>query len=81
MLLDFFNTSLSPEDYLVSAVSPVNLRIISGLRKTSIKRYIVGRTNKAEIRPEEPSEKAESCRESLWNETQVKGPCRQKRTQ
>ena len=34
-------------------------RIISGLRETFIKRYIVERTNKAEMRPEEQSEKAE----------------------
>ena len=30
--------------------------------------YIVERINKAEIRPEEQSEKAESCQENLWNE-------------
>ena len=30
--------------------------------------------NKAEIRPEEESDKAESCRENVWNEIQVKGP-------
>ena len=47
---------------------------MSGIRETFLKRYIVGRTNKAEIRPEEQSEKAESCRENLWNETQLKGP-------
>ena len=36
---------------------------------------VVERTNKAEIRPEEQSEKAElSCRENLWNEIQLKGP-------
>ena len=35
----------------------------------------------AEIRPEEQSEKAESCRENLWNEIQLKGPSRQKQTQ
>ena len=40
-------------------------RIISGLRETFIKRYILERTNKAEIRPEEQSEKAQSCRENL----------------
>ena len=34
------------------------------------KRYVVLRTNKAEIRPEEESEKAESFRENLWNEIQ-----------
>ena len=37
------------------------LGIISGLEETSIKRH-VERTNKAEIRPEEQSEKTESCR-------------------
>ena len=37
-------------------------RIISGLKETFIKRYIVERTSKAEIRPGEQSEKAESCR-------------------
>ena len=38
--------------------------IISGLKESFIKRdtYIVERTNKAEIRPEEESEKVESCR-------------------
>ena len=49
-------------------------RIISGLKETFIKRYIVERTNKAEIRPEEQSEKAESCEENLGNEIQLKGP-------
>ena len=44
-------------------------RIISGLRETFIRRYVVERTNKAEIRPEE-----QSCLENLWNETQLKGP-------
>ena len=39
-----------------------------------LKRYIVERTDKAEIRPEEQSEKAESCRENSWNEIQLKGP-------
>ena len=39
--------------------------IISGLKETFLKRYIVERTNKAEIRPEEPSEEVESCRENL----------------
>ena len=48
--------------------------ITSGLRETFIKRSIVERTNKAEMRPEEQSEKAESCQENLWNEIQVKGP-------
>ena len=36
----------------------------------------VERTNKAEIRPKEQSEKAESFRENLWNEIQLKGPYR-----
>ena len=38
-----------------------------------MKRYIVERTNKAEIRPEKQSEKAESCREDLQNQMQLKG--------
>ena len=48
-----------------------------------MQRYIVERTNKAEIRPEEQSEETEteSCRENLWNEIQLKGPIRQKYTQ
>ena len=56
-------------------------RIISGLRETLIKRDIVKRTSKAEIRLEEQSEKVESCRENSWNEIQLKGPSRQKQTQ
>ena len=39
-----------------------------------MKRYVVERTNKAEIRPEEQSEKVESCRENSWIEIQLKGP-------
>ena len=42
-------------------------RIISGLKETFIRRHIVERTNKAEIRPEEQSEKTETCRENLSN--------------
>ena len=51
-------------------------RIISGLRKTFMKRYnyTVERTQKAELRPEEQNEKVENCRENLWNEIQLKGP-------
>ena len=49
-------------------------RIISGLRETFIKKYIVERTNTEEIRPEEQSEKAETCRENVWNEIQLRGP-------
>ena len=56
-------------------------RIISGLKETFMKRYIAARTSKTEIRPEEQSEKAESCLENLWNEIQLKGPWRQKWTQ
>ena len=43
--------------------------------------YTVERTTKAEIRPEEQSEKTVSCWENLWNEIQLKGPRRQKETQ
>ena len=43
------------------------------LKETLIKIYIIERTNKAEMRPEEQSEKAESCWENLWNEIQLKG--------
>ena len=49
------------------------LGITSGLKETFIERHIVERTNKADIRPEEENEKAESCRENLWNEIQLKG--------
>ena len=49
--------------------------IISGLKETFIKRHMVERTNRAEIRPEEQSEKAESCsRKNLWNEIELKEP-------
>ena len=37
-------------------------------------RYTVERTDKAEIRSEEESGKAESCQVNLWNEIQLKGP-------
>ena len=30
--------------------------------------YVAERTNKADMRPEEQSERAGSCRENLWNE-------------
>ena len=45
-----------------------------GLREMFVKRYIAERANEAEIRPEEQSGKAESCRENLWNEIQLKEP-------
>ena len=48
--------------------------IILGMKETFIKRYVVERTSKADIRPEEESQKTESCRENLWNEIQLKGP-------
>ena len=50
-------------------------RIISRLGETFIKRCIVERTSTAELRPEKKKqiEKAESCRENLWNEIQLKG--------
>ena len=44
------------------------------MKETFKKRYIVERTNKAEIRPEEQIEKVHSCRENLRNEIQLKGP-------
>ena len=44
-------------------------RIISGLRETFMKRSLVERTDKAEIRPEEKSEKVGSCQEM-----QLRGP-------
>ena len=58
-------------------MSPVNHKgFFSGLtelKETFIKKYTAERTNKAEIRPEEQSEKVESCRENLLNEIQLKG--------
>ena len=55
----------SPNGTLISASAAPHC---GRLRETFIKRYTVERTNKAEISPEEQSEKAESCRENLWNE-------------
>ena len=50
-------------------------RIMSGLKKeTFIKRHKVERIIEAEIRPEEQSEKRESCGENLLNEIRLKGP-------
>ena len=46
--------------------------IISGLKETFIKRFVIERTKKAEIKPEEQTEKTESCQENLWNEIQLK---------
>ena len=42
--------------------------------ETFIKRHIVERTKKTEIRPVEQSEKTDSCQENLWNEIQSKEP-------
>ena len=36
-------------------------------------RHIVEKTNTADKRPEEQSERTESCRENFWNEIQLKG--------
>ena len=47
--------------------------------KTFIKRYVIERANKAELRPEEQTEQAESCRENFWNEIQSKGPKKKKK--
>ena len=52
-----------------------------GLKETFLKRYIVERTNKAEIRQEEQSQKTESSRKNLWNKIHSKRPKRQKQTQ
>ena len=38
------------------------------MKETFIKKYVLERTNKADIRPEEQSEKMESCWENLWNQ-------------
>ena len=47
------------------------LWIIPGLSRLS---YRDRRTNIAKIRREEQREKAENCREKMWNEIQLKGP-------
>ena len=47
-------------------------------KETFMKKYIVEWTSKAETKPGEHSEKAESFRENLWNEIQLKEPHRQK---
>ena len=55
-------------------------RIISGLRETLRKRYIIERTNKAEIQDLKNRVRKQIVvrRENLWNEIQMKGPQRQK---
>ena len=76
MATKLWNSKLAINLWLVSwSFKPSQpQRIISGLKETSRKRYIAERTSKAEIRPVEQREKAESCRENLWNEIQLKGP-------
>ena len=49
-------------------------RIISGLKETFIKKYIVEKTNTAELRSEEQGEKTGSYWENSWNEINLKGP-------
>ena len=51
------------------------------LKETFIKRHKVERISNAEIRPEERSEKAGSCRGNLWNEIQFNEPKGHKQTQ
>ena len=50
------------------------LGIISGLKETFIRKHVVERINKADIRPEDQSEKMKSCRENSWNEIDLKEP-------
>ena len=57
------------------------LGIISGLKETFIKIYVLEKTNKADIRTEEQIEKMENCQENLWSEIQLNGPQRHKQTQ
>ena len=49
----------SPDGTLISASAAPHCGVTSGPKETFIKRYIVQRTYKAELRPEEQSEKAE----------------------
>ena len=76
MHVSTFLTSVAQQILLVNCYFEPSqpLGIIPGLKETFIKRYTVERTNKAEIRPEEQSQKTERCRENLWNEIQLKGP-------
>ena len=63
------------ENFAVWCFEPSQpLWIISGLKETLLKKHVVDRTSKAEIRPKKQSEKRESCRENLWNEILLKGP-------
>ena len=74
-MLPFFKRPLNRTELVSWCFKPSQpQKIISGLKETFIKRYIGERTNNPEIRPKEQSEKAESYREDLWNEIQLKGP-------
>ena len=53
------------------------LGIISGLTEALIKRSMVEKTNKAEIRREGQNEKKGELSGELWNKIQLKGPKRQ----
>ena len=46
-------------------------KIMSGLRETFKNRYLVEKISRGEY--DQKSEKAERCRENLWNEIQLKG--------
>ena len=62
------------ERELIGVFEPIQpLGSILGLKETFLKRHTVERTKKAELRPQEQSEKTESCRENLWNQIQLKG--------
>ena len=56
-----------------AAPKRIRKKLREGIKETFIPRYLVEKASKTEIRPEEQSEKAESCRENLWNEIQLKG--------
>ena len=67
------------ESNLVGALSPVNRRgLYQGWGRFSQSDIYLKEPIRQEIRPEEKREKAESCRENLWNEIQLTGPYRHK---
>ena len=72
----YYNTNFNAQKTcLVDDVNQSTTKdYISGLKETFMKRYRFERSTKAEIRPEEQNEKAESCGENLWNEIRSKGP-------
>ena len=66
---------MTPEELVNWCFEPSQpLGITLGLKETFIKRYIVERTSKTEIRSEEQNERLEKCQENLWNKIQLKGP-------